>query len=248
MVSWVFGSVLLALRLGPPLVFAPPFSLTRTPVVSRVLLALGLAGVMLAWRPSALEGLATTPGSLVAGAARELFLGGTFALAFQLAFAALAFAGRTVDVQAGLGLAALINPTTRAQESLVGALFALATGAVFFALDGHVQFFAIVSASLDAVPVGAWRGPASLAPLLLFLSSAFFTAFGVVGAAVLAMLLGDLTVAALSRAAPQMNALVLGLQVKTLILLAVLPLCLGAGGALLVRLVRLTLDVLPRLA
>ena len=37
-------------------------------------------------------------------------LGGIFVMAFQLMFGALYMAGRTIDIQAGFGLALLIDP------------------------------------------------------------------------------------------------------------------------------------------
>ncbi len=46
---------------------------------------------------------------------------------------------------------------------------------------------------------------------------------------------------------PQMNVLVLGFQVKTLLLLIVLPSAFGVGGALLTRMLALTLSPIPRL-
>jgi len=46
---------------------------------------------------------------------------------------------------------------------------------------------------------------------------------------------------------PQMNVLVLGLQVKTILILVVLPTTFGFAGALLARLARVTLEALPGL-
>jgi hypothetical protein len=44
-----------------------------------------------------------------------------------------------------------------------------------------------------------------------------------------------------------MNVLMLGLQVKSILVLVVLPLSAGVWGALLTRLARVTLDDLPGL-
>ena len=103
----------------PVLAFAPPFTLMRVPALFRILLALGLSGLMAA----SLPGLMPPPaqaGPLIAAAARELLLGATIVLAFQAAFGALYLAGRTVDIQAGFGLAALVDPTSRTQTPMVG--------------------------------------------------------------------------------------------------------------------------------
>lgn len=246
--QWLAAAMLLALRIVPVLAFAPPFTLTRLPARFRLLFGLAMAGTLAATVPLPGELAALATGPLLVAAARELMLGIVFLIAFQLAFAALYFAGRAIDIQAGLGIAALIDPATRSQAPLAGTLFAYAAGAVFFAIDGHLDVMRVFSASLDAVPVGAWQMTGAFGRVLLFIGAAFLAAFGFAGAAIAALFAIDLTVAMLSRTVPQMNALVLGFQVKTLVLLMVLPICFGLGGGLLLRLMRLTIAALPGLA
>jgi flagellar biosynthetic protein FliR len=244
--GWALSSLMLSLRLGPAFAFAPPFSLTGTPLLFRVLFAFTIAAAMVSAHPAAAAIGDLGAGHLVVVAARELVLGGIVAMVFQLMFAALYVAGRTIDIQAGFGLALLIDPTTRTQTPLIGTLFAYAAGAVFVALDGHAELLRIVSASVDAIPLGQGALP-PLGRLTAFISGAFLIAFGVAGGVILALFLTDLSIAMLSRTVPQMNVLILGLQVKTLLLLLLLPAVFGVSGALLVRLARLTLESLPRL-
>ncbi|HZZ35597.1 MAG TPA: flagellar biosynthetic protein FliR [Caulobacteraceae bacterium] len=246
-IAWVYSSLLLSLRVSPVFALAPPFSLTRVPVPFRVLFGVGIAAALCASNPAVATVASLSPGYLAVTAARELLLGSIFVLAFQLAFAALYMAGRTVDIQAGFGLAVLIDPTTRAQTPLVGTLFAYAAGVVFFSLDGHADLLRIMGASLQAIPLGAAIMPASLAPLASFISVVFILGLGAAGGAILGLFLADMAIAMLSRTAPQLNVLVLGLQVKTLLLLLILPVTFGVGGALLARLMRVTLESLPRL-
>lgn len=244
--GWVAATLLLSLRVSPVLAFAPPFSLFRTPALVRVLVALGLSGVMAA----ALPGVAftsTAPAFLIEAAARELLIGATFVLAFQGAFAAIYVAGRTVDIQTGFGLAALVDPSSGAQTPLVGSLYAYAAAAVFFGVGGHLDLMRIIAASLEAIPLGQGVAPERLGPLSAFLGTVFGLAFGVAGGVILALFVADAAIALVSRTAPQMNALVLGFQVKTLLLMIALPLTLGISGALLARLAAVTLEALPAL-
>lgn len=246
-VGWVISSLLLSLRIAPVFAFAPPFSLTRTPVMFRTLLGLAMAATMVSANPDLAMVRQAGAGDLVAMAAREFFLGAVFVMAFQAAFGALYVAGRTIDIQSGHGLALLIDPATNTQTPLVGTLFVYAAGAVFFALDGHHDLLRILAASLEAAPLGSGGPPASIAPLTGFIGAAFVTAFGVAGGTILSLFLADMAVAMLMRTAPQMNVLVLGFQVKAILLLITLPLTFGMAGALLARLVRLTLEAVPRL-
>jgi flagellar biosynthetic protein FliR len=119
---------------------------------------------------------------------------------------------------------------------------------VFFAIDGHLDLLRVLSASVEAIPVGMWQMPGSLDRTLAFIGAAFLAAFGFAGAAIAALFAIDLAIAMLARTVPQMNALVLGFQVKIIALLLLLPICFGLGGALLLRLVRLTIGALGELA
>ena len=118
---------------------------------------------------------------------------------------------------------------------------------MFFALNGHHDLIRLFAASLEAVPLGEGELPASLARLTAFISTVLFVGMGVAGGAILTLFLADMAIAMMSRTAPQMNVLVLGFQVKTLLLLLVLPLTLGFAGALFARMARLTLKSIPGL-
>lgn len=244
--AWVTSALLLGLRLAPILAFAPPFTLVRMPRLIRMLMGLGLSTCLIAGHPEAILNDISL-GAAIVGAARELAIGLYIVLVFQIVFGALNFAGRTVDVQAGFGLSMVIDPGSRSQTALTGTLFAYAAGLVFFAMDGHLELFRFLSASVDAVPVGGWVMPSDIGPLLQFMSVTFVVALGVAGFAILALFLTDVVIALLSRTVPQMNVLVMGFQVKTLVFLLVLPMSFGVGGAVLFRMLSRLLEMLPRL-
>jgi flagellar biosynthetic protein FliR len=244
-IGWVLACLLVGLRVAPVFALAPPFTLTRVPVTFRALFGLGIAVCLVAGNPGATRVTDFSLGFLVVAAMRELMLGSVFVMAFQAAFGGLYVAGRTLDIQAGYGLATLIDPTSRAATPLIGTLLALIAGAVFFALNGPGELLRLMSASLEAMPLGAGRLPASLAGLTSFLSVVFVTSFGVTGGVMLCLFLTDLAIALLSRTVPQMNVLILGFQVKTILLLLVLPATFGLAGALIARMLTLTLQAIP---
>ena len=242
-----FSALLLSLRVAPVLAFAPPFTLVRLPRTFRMLLSLGVAACLVAANPAAAMLRDTGAGALLVTGAMELMLGIVFMVAFQLSFAALQVAGRTVDIQAGFGMSLLIDPTTRGSMPLTGTLFVYAAAAIFFAADGHAELLRLMAAALDAIPLGHWQIFESPAPLISFISLSFLCAFGVAGGVMLALLLCDLAITFLSRTVPQMNVLVLGFQVKTIVYFLVLPIVFATSGALLARMTRITLETLPGL-
>jgi len=245
--TWVISCLLLGLRTVPIFAFAPPFSLLRMPTLFLVLFGLGLSICLVGTYPEASLAANANLAVIVLSAFRELTLGLMFVLIFQIVFGALYLAGRTIDIQAGYGFALLIDPTSQAQTPLVGTLFAYAAGAAFFAFGGHINLLGLLAASLNAVPLGAWIMPDPLSRILAFMSTAFLTAFGVAGGSIFALFMVDMVIAMLSRTVPQMNVLVLGFQVKTIVLFLVLPTSFGIGSALLLRMMVMTLNALPRM-
>jgi flagellar biosynthesis protein FliR len=242
---WLASSLLIGMRIVPCFSLAPPFTLVRMPTLFRVLLGLGLAVAIVASRPSTAMVPDVELHTLLPAAFRELALGMMFVLVLQLLFGALYLAGRTIDVQTGFGLALLIDPTTRNQVPLVGTLFAYGAAAVFFAMDGHFALLRLMAASVDAVPLGSWAGPHSVERLTIFIAAIFSLGLGFAGAVIAAIFIIDLCIALLSRTVPQMNVLVFGFQVKTIVLLLLLPAIFGAGGALLTRMIAVAIEAIP---
>lgn len=239
--------LLLTLRVVPAFAFTAPFTLLRVPAIVRVLLSIALAAWLVTANPAQTwqSGFATH--GLAIAAVNELVLGIGLSLSLQFAFAALLTVGRALDIQAGFGLAVLVDPTTKSQMPLVGTLFAYAAAAIFFTSDGPANLLAVWAASVQAVPLGTGALSGDLGPLLAYLSSAFVIACGLGGAIMLALFLADLAIAFMSRTLPQMNVMLLGFQVKALMTLALLPAAVALSGALLLRLLRTALEAAPQL-
>lgn len=184
---------------------------------------------------------------MLALALGELVVGIAIALAFQIAFAAILFAGRAVDIQAGFGFAALADPTTGADMPLAGTIFAYTAGLIFFSMGGPYDLLALWHASLVAVPLGQGTVTGEIHALEGLLGSAFGVAIGMFGVVILVLFLLDLAIAFMSRTMPQMNMLLLGFQVKPIAMLLTLPIALALSTSITLRLLRLALESAPRL-
>lgn len=234
---WI-ASLLVSLRLAPTLAFSPPFTLMRVPATLRVLLAIGLSFWMVGARPDLTS-------ARIAGQAMpilvigELMVGIALALGLQLTFAAIMWAGRALDIQAGFGLAVLADPTTNAQIPLAGTLLAYVAAAIFFSMGAQYDLLALWLASVETLPVGYGILHPDMVAIGQFASTVFITAAGLIGASMLAIFLADIVIAFLSRTLPQMNVLLLGFQVKAMLMIVTLPIGIGFAGALFLRLMRL---------
>jgi flagellar biosynthesis protein FliR len=235
----LMAALLVSLRLAPVLAFAQPFTLLRVPVLVRVLLAVGLSLWLVDARPALttdqLAGRGLT--GLFFG---ELMVGISIALALQLAFAAILWAGNVLDVQAGFGLAALADPTTHSEQPIASTVFAYAGAAVFFTTGAQYDVLALWAASLEVLPMGYGMLQPDLAALGSYVAAVFALALGLTGATMLALFLSDVVIAFLARTLPQMNALLLGFQVKAMVMLMTLPVSIALGAAVFLRIVRLS--------
>jgi flagellar biosynthetic protein FliR len=223
--------LLASIRIGMVLTFAPPFTYLGAPASFRVLLALGLGACFAAIRPATpLEG-----GALIAATGAEFFAGLVIVVVLQVAFGALDMAGRTLDIQAGQGFAGLIDPSSRAPAPLSGALYTRLAGLFFFAAGGAAQLLRLLNASFEAIPTFNLSANA-LARLGAYTTTAFGLAFTIAATSFVALFLTDVAIALLARTAPQINALILGIQIKSMVLLITLPLTFMGFGALFQRL------------
>ena len=246
--SQAVAILLISLRIAPTLAFAPPFTLLRVPASVRVMLSISLAAWLVAAHPQQTWQLDFWQGGLFITATAELFMGIALALSLQLAFAALLMTGRAIDIQAGYGLALLIDPTTRTQLPLAGTLFAYAAGAIFFLTTGPADLLALWSASVGQVPLGGGLLRGDLGTLISYISAVFVMAFGVGGLVLLVLFLIDLTIAFMSRTLPQMNVLILGFQVKTLAVLVTLPIAIAIASSLFLSMLRFAVETAPMIA
>jgi flagellar biosynthesis protein FliR len=244
---WLFTSLLASLRLVPLFSFTPPFTLIRLPRLFRALFAVGVTAMIVGGGTGRLLP-SVEPVRLIETAALELSLGLAFALPWHLLFGALNVAGRAIDIQSGLGIALTIDPTTRAQTPLVGTIFALLAAAMFFATDGTGQVLRIIATSLDLVPVGTAITLPTVAAVGAHATLMAGLALAAAGSVILTMLLLDVIIAVLTRSVPQMNALMLGIQVKVLVLLLVLPVILGSAMGLFARMMVLSLEAMARIS
>lgn len=247
MVTHLVAALLVALRLAPALAYGGPFTLLRIPVPVRVLLGLSLALWLVTARPDATIAAVKAGHALPGLAAGELFVGMAVALCLQLAFAAILWAGRAIDIQAGFGLGTVADPVTQTEMPLAGTVFAYAAAAVFFTMGGMHDLLALWAASFDALPLGHGILAGDMQALMALVGTLFAMGLGLFGVIMLVLFLLDLTIAFLSRTLPQMNVMMLGFQVKAMATLVMLPVALALSGGLFLRLLRFALESAPGL-
>lgn len=227
--------ILAMARCAAWLLIAPPFGTRLIPNTVKVGLAAALTIGAAPRLPATDVKLDTL--SLVAAVVVQVLAGlalGFFAL---LVLSAIQAAGSMIDLFAGFTMAQVYDPMSGAGASVFGRLYQLVATTILFGTGGHLILVKGFLHSFDAIPLdGLSLGTTSL---MLKQFGMFIVAACEIAAPVLAaMFLAEVALGLLTRAAPQLNALQLGMPLKALLALLLTGLALPLIPAIMPNLLR----------
>jgi flagellar biosynthetic protein FliR len=232
---WALSVALLSVRLTVAVALSPVFSAYGVPALVRTFLVLALAVLTSASHPPAAIAVMASAGTalLIPAVLAEIMTGALLGLGVHLSMAAVAIAGRLLDVQIGFGLGAVFDPVTRSSSSVLASLASLLGVTLFVTSDAPLHLAQLIARSLEVLPLGVLP---SFDDPLRQLSSAgemFTLALALAAPVVAAMLLVDVAMAVMSRNMPQINVLILAMPLKVLVGYFMLILSLGSWLPLL---------------
>jgi flagellar biosynthesis protein FliR len=241
---------LLVIRPGMLVVAAPMFGASFVPVPVRVGLGV-LLGILMA--PLVSPPALTAPVSLLVIVVSEVVIGVALGLGVRLLIAAAELAGHLVGFQMGLSYAALVDPQSGVRNNMVAALYANLAIVTFLAIDGHHSILRALGASYEALPIGQMQVSQGMGALVAqMLGVVFMTGARLAAPVVTVLLLVELALGLISRAAPSLNLMVVGAPVRLLVGLAALSLGVqvipGVVSSMGLPVVDLTMRLLKALA
>lgn len=159
--------------------------------------------------PTSLVGL-----SLIA---RELIIGLLFALTLQVVNSALVVAGQFISMTMGLGMAQTVDPSSL-QVPVLSSFFIVISTLVFISVGGHLILIRLIIDSFIAIPInGPIDLPLTIWRYLEWTAMVFLGAVLVALPIVLIMLLVNLCLGTVTRAAPALNIFAVGFPAMLLI-------------------------------
>ena len=206
---------------------SPLFGNTAVPVSVKVSLSVILAAIMA-------PALATLPsvdpmsmqGMLIL--VQEMLIGLGMGFTMRVVFAAIEMAGEVSSLTMGLGFASFFDPNTAGRSSAVSQMLTLIATMAFLAMNAHLVLLETLAESFITMPISAT--PMSTgAPLALALwgGKIFSTGLQLALPIVAALLITNVALGILTRAAPQLNLFGVGfpitLTVGFLLIGATLP-------------------------
>lgn len=153
----------------------------------------------------------------------ELAVGLSLGFLVTLFFSVSLIAGQIIDVEMGLGIGGVFDPQMGTQTAVSGMLLNLLMILYFLINNGHLKMIRILGASVERVPVGQAR---LLPDLAILTAEQFGMCFGLAFSLMLPLigsaLLTETGLGLLMRAIPQLNAYMVGIELKVLVGLFVL--------------------------
>jgi flagellar biosynthetic protein FliR len=149
----------------------------------------------------------------------EVLLGILIGLIADIILTAVQAAGELMDIQMGLSVAMLLDPTFGANISIIGRLAFMTAILLFLVLDGHHLLIQSLIKSFQLIPLGlSYHWNIKIHYQLMELGTfLWITAIQISAPILILIFLSDFTFGMLSRVAPQVNVFMLGFQVKPMV-------------------------------
>lgn len=197
-------------RIGACLMVAPSFGAPFVPPRTRIVLAAALTVMVAPMLPAPPAGLApfSIPGFLVT--VQQLLIGIATGFVLQVAFDALAMGGQLLSNGMGLGFAFNVDPLRGSSTPVLGQLYMIIVTLTFFAMDGHLLLVETLVAGFGSLPVGTTPPGSTWFAVANWGSQLFAGALAVALPGMTAMLVANVAIGVMSRAAPTLNLFAVG--------------------------------------
>jgi flagellar biosynthetic protein FliR len=214
--------VLFFVRISAMISTAPILNNRGIPNQIKVFLAIFLAVFMTTTFADSQPPIAFHIYALVPIVLKELLVGVLISYCMNLLFNAVRFAGGIADVDIGFQTSLVFNVDAGA-PTLLGDFKYIILTMVFLILNGHHFLIESIYASIKLIPLTKFAiGEATIELLVMLVTSMFIIGIKIAAPVLIALFLTNLSLALLSRVAPQLNIFVLSFQFKIVVGLTVL--------------------------
>lgn len=237
---------LIASRISGLLLYAPVLGSASVPVRIKVALVIALTALLYPVCAGQMAGINPMMVPLLMG--KEIAVGIGLGIAANLVFDAAQFAGQILSVQMGFSLANIFDPTTQVESTVMALFHQMIATLIFLRLDIHLWIIRAIAGSFQTIPPQQLALTGRFASALIYGAASVF-AFGLqIAAPVLsATLIADVALGILGKASPQMQSMLLGIAVKSVLGVVILALALVYWPSLFDRLFTRSMEFTGRL-
>jgi len=191
----------------------PVFTSSFVPIRIRLMLAIALTIITVPLIPAVpvVDALSINGVLLIM---QQTLIGVAMGGIFHLVFAAFTIGGQIIAMQMGLGFATMVDPVNGSQAPVLSMFYILLVTLFFFLLDGHLAVIGLLIDSFTSMPIGLTGiTEASMWNYVAWASKMFVGSVLVSLPAVTALLLINMSLGVIGRAAPQLNIFAVGFSI-----------------------------------
>ncbi|MFZ5537629.1 MAG: flagellar biosynthetic protein FliR [Pseudomonadota bacterium] len=205
------------LRIGGLMIVAPPFGARTLPTRVRILAVLLITLVMMPLVPEAPKVDPFSPEAVLM-AANQILIGVGMGFILQLVFAVFINAGEVIAMTMGLGFASAVDPQHGVSVPVISQFYTIVVTLLFLTLDGHLMLVEMLADSFRLMPITAEPlGREAWWAVVGWAGRMFEGAMWVALPALTALLLTNLALGVITRAAPQLNIFSVGFPLTLLV-------------------------------
>ena len=215
--AWLAAFMWPLLRVSAMIAAAPIFSSRQTPRRLRVGVALLLSFILMPLIPPPPVVEVFSPEALLI-AAQQVLIGLAMGFVMQMVFGALVFGGQALAYSMGLGFASMMDPQNGVQVPVLSQYYIILATLLFLILNGHLFMIETLAQSFCTMPIAVdGITQANLRDIVLWASRMFTGGLLIALPAIAALLLVNLGMGIITRAAPQLNIFAVGFPMTMMI-------------------------------
>ncbi len=155
---------------------------------------------------------------------KEVITGLIIGFAANLCATVVSFAGRIADMEMGLAMASMMDPTTRQNTSITGVYYNYMVLLMLFLSGMHRYLLKALAETYTLIPINGavFRHEALLSSLMEFLSNYIFIGFRICLPIFAVMVTLNAVLGILAKVSPQINMFAVGMQMKVLVGISIL--------------------------
>jgi len=158
--------------------------------------------------------------------AQQVLVGLAMGLVMHIVFHAAEMAGELIGLQMGLGFATLYDASVPGMIPVIGQYLGIVISLAFLAVDGHLLLLSTLIESFQVLPLAPLSAASGLHTLTLWCGSIFSYSLALSLPLLAALLITNVALGVLTRAAPQLNIFAVGFPLTILVGILVLYLSL----------------------
>lgn len=216
--------LLVFMRVATFIFVAPFFSTRGVPNNVKIGLSVFVAYIMYSFGPEHIYPEYNTILGFCTIVLKEVSVGLLIGLAAQMCTSIVLFAGRIIDMEVGLSMANVFDPTTNEQSSITGALLQYGVMLILYTTGLHRYLLKALMETFILIPIDGIHINTDrlLTSLITFLSDYIIIGFRICLPVFASITLMNIVLGLLAKLAPQMNMFSVGIQLKLLAGLSVI--------------------------